>query len=114
MQEVDKHAFEEGRFGAGRRRGARYEIDELAVLHAVIGDALDLFVLGEIDREDSLVGNLRVHELQAAISDLVNLIPGAATDGGCRRRRPQRDQDLLRGSSDLDLFSRFRIELVTV
>ena len=57
MQEVDEHAFEEGRFGAGRWRGARHEINELAVLHAIIGDALDLLVLIEIDREDALVGD---------------------------------------------------------
>lgn len=66
MQKVDEHAFQEGRFGSGGRGGARDEIDELAVLHAIIGDALDLFVFGEIDREDPLVGNLRRHELHAA------------------------------------------------
>ena len=31
MQEIDEHAFQEGRFGAGGRRRARYEIDELVV-----------------------------------------------------------------------------------
>ena len=46
-------------FGAGRWRGARHEINELAVLHAIIGDALDLLVLIEIDREDALVGDPR-------------------------------------------------------
>src|ERR1700730_16915734 len=112
MQKVDEHALEEGRLGAGRRRGARYEIDQLAVLHAVIGDALDLFVLGEIDRKDPLVGDLWRHELYAAIGDLANVIPGVATDGGRRRRRPQKDQDLLRGSPGLDLFGRFRVELI--
>ena len=43
---------------AAGRRGARDEVEHLAVLHAVIGDLGDAAVLAEIDGEHALVDQL--------------------------------------------------------
>ena len=42
---------------AAGRRGPADEVEDLAVLHAVFGEPLDLAVLVEIDRDHALVGD---------------------------------------------------------
>src|SRR5438067_8913972 len=46
---------------AGRRLAA-HEIEDLAVLDAVIGEPLDPSILVEIDRDDALIDRLLHHE----------------------------------------------------
>src|SRR5215471_454062 len=49
-------------FLTGGRRGAADEVEDLAVLQAVIGEPADLAVLVEIDGDHALVDHLLVHE----------------------------------------------------
>src|ERR1700677_3801815 len=50
------HVADEVGFRSAGRRGARDEIEHLAVFHAIIGDFRDLAVLVEINRQNVLVG----------------------------------------------------------
>src|SRR5579872_5977627 len=84
-EQVVEHVAQEVRLLAAGRRGARHEVEDLAVLHPIIGDALDLAGLGgEIDGEDVLILHLHGHEGKRAVHLLADIVPGVAAD---RRRR---------------------------
>src|ERR1700733_1878442 len=62
VHEILEEAVDEITFGAACRRRPRHEIEDLSVLHAVIGDSFDLFLFVEIDRQHMLVDHMRFHE----------------------------------------------------
>ncbi len=76
-QEAREHVADERGLRSCRRRRARHEVDHATVLHAVIGDAVHLLVLVEIDREDSLVGDLRLLEGDRALRLLADVVPAS-------------------------------------
>src|ERR1700722_20397640 len=55
-------------------RGAADEVEDLAVLQPVIGEALHLAILVEIDRDDTLVDHLLIHEGDRAFGALRDVI----------------------------------------
>src|SRR5581483_675524 len=97
---------EEAGLGACGRRRAAHVIEQLAVLEAVVGDALDLAVLVEIDRDNALVDRGVWHEGGGALSALRDVVEGLAADGGDRRRRAEHDQYLLLRGAERDLLQR--------
>ncbi len=105
-------AQEVGLCAAGRGR-ARNEVEYLAVLHAVFGDARHLAGRVEIDRQHGLVGHLGRHERELALHLLADVVPGVAADGrGGRRRSHQRKRFRLGRLADLDLIERLRVDLI--
>src|SRR5437868_9612572 len=91
---------------AGGRRGAADEVENLAILQAVIGEPHDLAVLVEIDRDHPLVDHLLVHEHHFALGALRDVIKHLAIQRGDGRRRPHHDQDLVLAGADRDLLQR--------
>src|SRR3569833_4066502 len=66
---------------AGGRRGAADEVEDLAVLQAVIGKPAHLAVLVEIDRDHALVDHLLVHESNRALGTLRDVVEHLAIQG---------------------------------
>ena len=79
------------------------EVEDLAVLHAVVGDAIDLLVLVEIDREDALVDDLGVHEGDRLLAGLADVVEDLAAIIAGGRGRAEGDQDLVLARADRDL-----------
>src|SRR5438445_4987263 len=83
-----------------------HEVEDLAVLDAVIGEPLDPSVLVEIDRDDALIDRLLHHEGDRPLGALGNIIEGLAAHGRNRRGRAEQDQHLLLACTDRDLLER--------
>src|SRR5205085_11814208 len=100
-----EHVSQVGEFLAARRRPAADVIEDLAVLQAVIRDALDAAVLVEVDRDHALVDHLFGHErgLLGARGDVIEHL---AADGRDRGRRAERNQHLLLRGAERNLFER--------
>src|SRR5436305_10374068 len=90
-------------FLAGGWRGAADEVENLAVLQAVIGEPDHLAVLVEIDRDHPLVDQLLVHEHHLALGALRNVIKDFAIQRGNGRWRAHHDQHLVLAGADRDL-----------
>src|SRR3984885_15950288 len=93
-------------FLARCRRGAADEIEDLAVLHPVVGEPLHLAVLVEIDRDHPLIDQLLVHERDLAFGALRNVVKHLAVEGGNRGWRPHHDQHLILAGADRNLLER--------
>src|SRR5690606_29547493 len=91
---------EEGLVLAAGRRGARYEIEQLAILQAVIGDMFDFAVLVEIDGEDLTLDNLRLHELRGAVTLLRNVVEHFIVEGRGGGWCAERQKHLLAAGAD--------------
>src|SRR5258708_3165793 len=91
---------------AGCRRGAADEVEDLAVLQAVIGEPLHLPVLVEIDRDHPLVDDLLVHERDLAFGALRNVVEHLAVQGADGRGRSHHDQHLILARADRNLLER--------
>src|SRR5262249_38725241 len=100
-----EHVGEVIEFLAGGRRGAADEVENLAVLQAVIGEALDAPFLVEIDGDNPLVGDPLRHE-GGLFAALGNIVEHLAAHGGDRRGRAEHDQYLLLGGAERDLLER--------
>src|SRR5262249_55197573 len=61
-EQAAHHVLEKVGLRSAGRRGAAHEVKHLAVLHAVIGDAVDLAALVEVNRKHVLIGHLDRHE----------------------------------------------------
>src|SRR5262249_15632872 len=89
-----------------RRCRAAYEVEDLAVLDAVIGEPLHAAVLVEIDRDHALIDGLLHHEGDGALGALGDVVERLAADGRDSRGRAQQDQHLLLAGADRDLLER--------
>src|SRR5580704_16731823 len=92
--------------GAGGRRRAADEVEDLAVFHAVFGKPLHFSAFVEIDHDHALVGDGGVNEGDRALGPLRDVIERLAADGRHRRRRAENEQDLLLGGAQRDLLER--------
>src|SRR5262245_61470351 len=88
------------------RRLTAYEVEDLAVLDAVIGEPLDPSILVEVDRDDTLIDGLLQHEGDRSLGALGDVIESLAAHGRNRRGRAQQDQHLLLAGADRDLLER--------
>src|SRR4051794_11631967 len=93
-------------FLPGRRRGAADEIEDLAVLQPVVGEALHLALLVEVDRDHPLIDHLLVHESDRTLGTLRDVIEHLAVERGDRRRGPHNDQHLVLARPDRNLLKR--------
>src|SRR5712672_3329979 len=93
---------------AGGRRGAADEVENPAVLQAVIGEPLHPAVLVEIDRDHPLVDDLLVHERDFSLGTLRDVIEDLAVQRCDGRRRAHHDQHLILARADRDLLERAR------
>src|SRR6201987_3816570 len=91
---------------AGGRGGAADEVEDLAVLQAVIGKPADLAVLVEIDRDHALVANLLVHEGDRTLGALRDVVEDFAVEGGDGGGCAHHDQGLVLARADRDLLQR--------
>src|SRR4051794_30597165 len=91
---------------AGGRRGAADEVEDLAVLQAVIGEPPHLALLVEIDRDHPLVDDLLVHERHLALTPLRNVIKHLAVEGGDSGGGSHHDQHLILAGADRNLLQR--------
>ena len=57
------------------------KINNLTIFEAVIGGALDLFGLVEINRDNPLFDDFWLHKLQFPVRLLADVIPGITTNG---------------------------------
>src|SRR5215470_16039214 len=89
-----------------RRRGAADEVEDLAVLDAVIGEPLHTAVLVEIDRDHALIDGLLLQECNRSLGALGDVVEGLAADGRHRRWRTKQDQHLFLAGADRDLLER--------
>src|SRR5262249_55319662 len=88
---------------AGGWRRAADEVENLAVLYAVIGETLDPAFVVEVHRDDALVHNLLRHE-GGLLAALGNIIEDLAAHGGDCRWRAESDENLPRGGGERYLF----------
>jgi hypothetical protein len=79
------------------------EVEDLAVLHAIIGDALHAPLGIEIDRQDALIDDLRIEEGGLSFGALRNVIEDFAADCGDGRGRAENEQHLLLTCADRNL-----------
>src|SRR3954447_23084297 len=93
-------------FLARGRRGAADEVEDLAVLQAVIGQPNDLAVLVEIDRDHPLVDYLLVHEHHFALGALRDVVKHLPVQRRHRRWRAHHDQHLVLAGADRNLLER--------
>src|SRR5690606_28430565 len=98
----------------GGWRGTADEVENLAVLDPVLGNALDHARTREVDRNNPPVHLLRGQEghLLGRAGDVIEGV--ARSNGACRRRRAQHHPDLLLGHARLDLLQLGWLEVVTV
>src|SRR5262245_45775231 len=88
------------------RRGAAHEVEDLAVLDAVVGQPFDAAILIEIDGDDALIDGLLLHERDRPLGTLGNIVERLTADGRHRGRRTQQDQHLFLARPDWDLLER--------
>src|SRR5262245_49697848 len=110
LHRLEAEQIEEARqvvdLAPARRRGAADEVEDLAVLDAVIGEPLDAAVLVEIDRDHALIDRLLPHEGDRPLGALGDIVEGLAADGCHGRWRAKQDQHLLLAGADRDLLER--------
>lgn len=82
-------------FAAAAGRGAADEVENLAVLKPVIGEAGDPAILIEIDCDDPLLDHLLRHEGRSFFRTLGNVVEGLTAHGRDRRGCTEDDQHLL-------------------
>ena len=104
--EVLEHVAQVAQLLAAGRRGLRQEVENLAVLQAVIGQPLDPAILVEIDRDHALIDHRMRHEGRLALGLLRDVIERLAIDGGDGGGRAEHDQHLLLAGADRDLLER--------
>src|SRR5438309_378576 len=63
---------------AAGRRGAADIVEDLAVPHAIVGDALDVAGLVEIDGDDPLISHALRHECYASLAALGDIVEDLA------------------------------------
>src|SRR4029079_13641154 len=90
-------------FHAAGRRRLRVEVEDLAILDAVIDQARDAPLFVEINRDDALVDDFMRHEGDRTGRLLRDVKESIAVDGRDGRRRAEHDQNLLLGCPDRDL-----------
>ncbi len=111
-QEAAEQVLNEALLGSAGRRGAADEVEHLAVLQTVVGDALDLLLRREINGEHALIGDFVGREGHSPVHLLADVVPRATADGGGCRGRAEQHEHLLGRGADLHLFQRVLVEQV--
>ncbi|QTK78941.1 hypothetical protein AT6N2_C1154 [Agrobacterium tumefaciens] len=106
--------LEEGEVLAARRRGARNRVEDLAVLQRVVGLALDHAILVEIDRENVLLDQRRLHEGGTAHALLRDVIEHLVAERRGRGGRAHGQQHLLAARTLGDQLERLLVHDVAV
>ena len=115
LAQVAEQLFEDAVVASARcRRRARHGVDDLAVLHAVVGDPLHRAARREIDRDDLAVRFLRQEEsrLRLRARDIIICLPVA--DDGRGGRRTEVHANLLLAHAGRDLLKVALVELSAV
>src|ERR1700728_2216657 len=97
---------EHGVFVAAGRRGVADKVEDVAVLHAVFGEALNFAVSVEIDRDHPLIGDAGLHEADRTIGALRDVIERFAAHRCDGRRGAEHDQHLFLRGAERDLLKR--------
>src|SRR5690606_2115132 len=79
---------------AARRGRAGNEVEDLAVLHPVMGYILNPAILAKVDRQDLLVCDARVHKGDRTTARLRNVVQDLIVERGSCRRRAKCKQNL--------------------
>ena len=104
--DVLENAAHVAQFLTARWRCLRQEIEDLAILQAVVGKPRDAPILVEVDRDDPLIDHRMRHESDGALGFLGDVVERVAVDRSNRGRRAENDQHLLLGGADGNLFQR--------
>lgn len=88
------------------RRGAADEIEDLAVLQSVVGEAGHLTVIVEINRDHALIDDRLLHEGDLPLRALRDVIKHLAVQCRDSGGGAHHDQHLILACADLDLLER--------
>src|SRR5262249_29995105 len=88
------------------RRGAAYEVENLPVLEAIVGEPFDAAVLVEIDGDHPLVDRLLWHEGDRPLRALGGVVERLTPDGRAGGRRAEQNQHLRLPRADRNLLER--------
>src|SRR3954468_23024189 len=96
------------------RRGAGDIVENLAILHAVIGQPIDPAAAVKVDGDNPLIDHLLRHESHRTLRALRDVVKHLAAYGRDRRRRTEDDQHLLLARSNRNLLERAFRDQVTL
>ncbi len=114
LGETGEQLPDEARVLAAGRRRARDEIEDLAVLQAVIGDVGDALVGTEIDGDDALVDEPRSHEGHRTNPLLRDVVEDLVVERGGGGRRAQREDHLFAAGAHRHQLERLVVDHVAL